>query len=71
VGSVMKRQVRIARSRQLQGALQGQLPGRAVEKVGAAHHMGHALQRIVHYHRELVSKRAVAAPDDDIPASRK
>src|SRR6202030_2671405 len=48
--------------------LQGELPGRAVQKVPAAHHIGHALQRIVHHHRQLVGERAVAAPDDDIPA---
>src|SRR6185369_13660283 len=44
------------------------LPGRAVEEVGAAHHVGDALQGIINDHGELIGEGSVAAPDDDVAA---
>ena len=40
-------------------ALQGDLPRRVVEQVGAAHDIGHALVVIVDHHGELVAPEAV------------
>src|SRR6185312_12637314 len=59
--------MRIPRDRQTQGALQGQLPPRALEKVSAAYDVGDALSGIVHDDRKLIGEYSVAAPDDDVP----
>src|SRR6185437_3157568 len=61
-----QRQVRIARGRQAESALQGNLPAGALQEIRPAHDIGNALQGVVHDHRELVSEHAVAAADDDI-----
>jgi hypothetical protein len=60
--------VRVAWRGQIQRALQGDLPGRAVEQVGAAHHVRDALQGIINDHRELIGEAPVAAPDDYVAA---
>ena len=46
--------------------LQPELAGRRVEQVGAAHHVGGALRRIVHDHRELVGEDAVRPVHDEV-----
>jgi len=60
--------VRVARGGKLQGLLQCDLPGRAVEQIRAAHDMRDTLQCIINHDRELVGESAVTTADDHIPA---
>ena len=60
-----QRQVRVAGRRAGSSAAAGAIcQGVLSQQVGAAHHVGDALRRIVDDHRELVGEAAVAAPDD-------
>jgi hypothetical protein len=60
------RMMQISRRRESELTLQPDLPRRRGEQVGAADHIGAALQRIVDDDGELVSEQAVGALDDEI-----
>jgi hypothetical protein len=58
--------VQVARRHKTEQALQIDLARRGVEQVGAAHHVGDLLVRVVHHHRELVGELTVAAAQDEV-----
>src|ERR1700746_2893866 len=60
--------MRVTRCWHPERMLQRDLPGGAVEEIGAAHHVRYTLQRIIDDHRELVGEGAIAAANYDIPA---
>ena len=59
-------QVQVARLRQAEQPLQMDLARGRIDQVRAAHHVGDALRRVVHHHRELVGEHAVGAPQHEI-----
>ena len=59
-------QVSIIRHFQAQRALQLDLPGRALQQVGAPHNIADTLRGVIHNNSELVCERPVAPPDHRI-----
>ena len=62
-----ERQVRKTRRRQRQRLLQVDLPGRALQQVGAPHDVTNTLRSVIDYDGKLVRKGTVASPNDGIP----
>ena len=56
------------RRRKAEQPVQPDLPRCGGDQVRAAHHLGHAGDRVVHHDRELVGKHPVRPADDEIPA---
>lgn len=52
--------------RQVQQVLQQAVHGGGVEEVEPAHHMGDALGRIIHHHRQMIAGGRIRAGQDDI-----
>jgi hypothetical protein len=62
-----ERQVPITRRRQRQSLLKVDLPGRALQQVGAANDIADILRGVIDYDGKLVGKRAITALDNGIP----
>ena len=60
------RQVVVMGHGQSEDVLQEDLPRCGIQQVGAAHHMGDALERVVHDHGQLVGEKAVLAQEHEI-----
>ena len=45
-----------------------ELPGRGIQQIASAHHLGNPHFPIIGHHCQLISKHPVRAPDDKIPA---
>ncbi len=58
--------VHVARCGDAERALQGDLPRRVVEQVGAAHDVADALRGVVDHDRQLIGPQAVGAPHDEV-----
>src|SRR6185437_6421691 len=61
-----QRQMSVARRGEAEGALQCDLPGSAVQKIGASHDMRDALLCIIHDDGKLIGQGSVASPYDRI-----
>jgi len=59
--------VKIIRHRQPQRAKQQNLPSRRLQQIRPAHHFGDPHGRVVHHHRQLISRHIVAPPNNKIP----
>ena len=63
--------VPVGRLRQAEQMLQQPVHAGRPEQVGAAHHLGDALQGVVDHHREVIAGRRLLAREDDVaPAFR-
>ena len=63
--------VPIARRRESEQRLQQPVDRGRGEEVAPAHDVGHALQRVVDDHRQMVARRQVAAAQDDVAPDRR
>ena len=58
--------MQVLRGGQAQGALQQHLAGRIVGEVGAAHHMGDALQAVIDDHGQLIGPQAIGPAQHEV-----
>lgn len=62
--------VEIVGRRQVEQALQQTMQARRLEEIPAAHHVRHALQRVVDDDGDVIARGRILAGEDDVAPSR-